>query len=128
MTVYYVCAGLIGLLAAVLTLNVARLRGKKRISLGDGGDREMQAAIRAHGNLIEFAPLCLLLIWLLGGFYSGRVVGILAAVLLVARLAHAGGILGFVPQGRFIGAVGTTLVLTAVSLMLILTKVGIAPF
>lgn len=128
MNVFYVCAGLIGLLAALLTLNVARLRGKKRISLGDGGDREMQAAIRAHGNLIEFAPLCLLLIWLLGGFYSGRVVGGLAAILLVARLAHAGGILGFVPQGRFVGATGTTLVLTAVSLMLILTKLGVAPF
>ena len=88
----------------------------------------MQAAVRAHGNLIEFAPLCLLLIWLLGGFYSGRVVGILAAILLVARLAHAGGMLGFVPQGRFIGATGTTLVLTAVSLLLILTQLGVAPF
>ena len=51
-----------------------------------------------------------------------------AAILLVARLAHAGGMLGFVPQGRFIGATGTTLVLTAVSLLLILTQLGVAPF
>jgi len=128
MTVFYVCAGLIGLLAALLTLNVGRLRGKKRIFLGDGGDAQMTAAIRAHGNLIELAPLCLLLIWLLGGYYPGRLIGILAAILLVARLCHAAGMLGYFRQGRFIGAAGTTLLLFATSIMLLMTGLRIAPF
>ncbi|MBV8392489.1 MAG: MAPEG family protein, partial [Alphaproteobacteria bacterium] len=57
MTVFFICAGLIGLLAALLTLHVGRMRGRKKIFFGDGGDSEMNAAVRAHGNLIELAPL-----------------------------------------------------------------------
>jgi len=38
MIVFFICAGLIGLLAAILTINVGRLRNKKKIFLGDGGD------------------------------------------------------------------------------------------
>ena len=44
MPVFYVCAGLLGLLAVALALNVGLMRGRKRINLGDGGDAEMQAA------------------------------------------------------------------------------------
>ncbi|HYX04814.1 MAG TPA: MAPEG family protein, partial [Reyranella sp.] len=70
MPVFFVCAGLLGLLAVVLTINVGRLRGQKKINLGDGGDPEMLAAIRAHANLIELAPLCLLLIYMASDFYG----------------------------------------------------------
>lgn len=115
MAVFFVCAGLLGALAALLTLNVGRLRGKKRIFLGDGGDPEMTAAIRAHGNLIELAPLCLLLIWLLSDFYGNRTIAVLSVLLLVARLFHAAGMLGYLRRGRFIGAAGTTLLLFVVS-------------
>ena len=59
MPVFFVCAGLIGLLVVALTMHVGRLRGRKKIFLGDGGDPEMLAAIRAHANLVEFAPICL---------------------------------------------------------------------
>ncbi len=52
MSVFFVCAGLLGLLGVALTLKVGRLRGQKRINLGDGGDPEMLAAIRAHGNFM----------------------------------------------------------------------------
>jgi uncharacterized membrane protein YecN with MAPEG domain len=119
MTVFLICAGILGLLAAVLALNVARMRGKKRIFLGDGGDKEMTAAVRAHGNLIEFAPLCLLLIYLLHGPYGDRIMTILAAFLVIGRLAHAGGMLGHIPSGRTIGAVVTVVVLAIASVMLI---------
>ena len=37
MTVFFVCAGILGLLTVVLGMKVARLRGSKRVSLGDGG-------------------------------------------------------------------------------------------
>jgi uncharacterized membrane protein YecN with MAPEG domain len=118
MPVFFVCAGLLGLLVALLTFNVGRLRGKKRIDLGDGGDPEMLAAIRAHANLIEFAPLCLLLIYMASDFYGFWTTAILSIVLLVARLLHAGGMLSLVPRGRFLGASGTTLVLIVVSVLL----------
>ena len=119
MPVFFVCAGLLGLLAAVLTINVGRLRGQKKINLGDGGDPEMLAAIRAHANLIELAPLCLLLIYMASDFYGFWTTAILSIVLLVARVLHAGGMLGVIPQGRFLGASGTTLVLVAVSALLV---------
>jgi uncharacterized protein len=128
MPVFYVCAGLIGLLAAILMLNVVRLRGKKRINLGDGGDPEMVAAIRAHANLIEFAPLCLLLIYVASDFYGFRLVAGLSVVLVVARALHAGGMLGLIPQGRFLGAVGTTLVLMVASILVIIAGFGLKQY
>ena len=48
MPVFFVCAGLLGLLAAVLTANVGLMRGRKKIYLGDGGDKELETAIRAR--------------------------------------------------------------------------------
>jgi uncharacterized membrane protein YecN with MAPEG domain len=123
MAVFLVCAGLLGLLAAALTIQVGRVRTRKKIFLGDGGDPEMIAAIRAHGNLIELTPLILLLIWLLHGPYGNRIIAVLAVILLIARLLHAGGMLGYVKFGRVIGAVTTTLVLTIASVMLVISGI-----
>jgi uncharacterized membrane protein YecN with MAPEG domain len=121
MPVFFVCAGLLGLLVVLLTVNVGRMRGTKKINLGDGGDPEMMAAIRAHANLIEFAPLCLLLIYMASDFYGFWTTAALSALFLLARVLHAGGMLGVIPQGRFLGATGTTLVLAATSIMLVIT-------
>jgi len=120
MPVFFVCAGLLGLLAAVLTVNVSRVRGQKKINLGDGGDPEMLAAIRAHANFIELVPLCLLLIYMASDFYGFWTTAVLSIVLLVARVLHAGGMLGVIPQGRFLGASGTTLVLAVVAILLVI--------
>ena len=125
MPVFFVCAGLLGLLAVALTIKIGLLRGRKRINLGDGGDAEMQAAVRAHGNLIEFAPLTLLIIYMASDFYGFRIVAGLSVVLLVARVLHAGGMVGLIPQGRFLGALGTTLVLAVTSVMVVLVGVGL---
>ena len=121
MPVFFVCAGLLGLLVVVLTVNVGILRGRKKINLGDGGDPEMIAAIRAHANLIEFAPLCLLLIYVASDFYGFWTTAALSALFLLARVLHAGGMLGVIPQGRFLGATGTTLVLAVTSIMIVIT-------
>jgi uncharacterized membrane protein YecN with MAPEG domain len=119
MPVFFVCAGLLGLLAALLSYNVGRVRGRKKIGLGDGGDAEMLAAIRAHANLIEYAPLALLLIYLAADFHGFWPTAILSVVLLVARVLHAAGMLGFAAHGRFLGTAGSMLVLIAASIMLI---------
>ena len=121
MPVFFVCAGLLGLLVVVLTANVGIMRGRKKINLGDGGDPEMIAAIRAHANLIEFAPLCLLLIYVASDFYGFWTTAALSALFLLARVLHAGGMLGVIPQGRFLGATGTTVVLAVTSIMLVIT-------
>ncbi|WP_421995976.1 MAPEG family protein [Reyranella sp.] len=121
MPVFYVCAGLLGLLAVALTLGVARLRGAKKIFLGDGGDPEMLAAIRAHANFMEFVPLCLLLIYAASEFFGFWTVAVLSLALLLARVLHAGGMLGFVPRGRMLGAVVTTLILGVASVLLVIS-------
>ena len=120
MAVFFICAGLLGVLAAVLTLQVGRMRGRKKIFLGDGGDPQMAAAIRAHGNLLELAPLALLLLFMMHGPMGHRLADILAIVLVVARFLHAGGMLGFVPYGRPTGAIATTTVVGVAGVSLIL--------
>ena len=128
MPVFYVCAGLIGLLAVALTVNVGLMRGRKRINLGDGGDAEMQAAVRAHGNLMEFAPLTLLTIYMASDFYGFRTVAALSVVLLVARIFHAGGMLGLIPKGRMLGTLATVLVLGVSAILLAIAGFGLKQY
>ena len=128
MPVFFVCAGLLGLLAVSLTISVCRLRMQKKIYLGDGGDPEMLAAIRAHGNFMEFVPLCLLLIYVVSDFYTFWYVAVLSLVLLLSRVLHAGGLLGFIPLGRTLGASGTTLILAITSAMLIISGINLKQY
>ena len=128
MPVFFVCAGLLGLLAVSLTLSVARLRGKKKIFLGDGGDPEMLTAIRAHANFMEFVPLCLLLIYMVSDFHGFWAVAILSLALLLARVLHAGGMLGFIPMGRFLGASVTTILLLAASIMMVIAGIDLKQY
>ena len=117
MPVFFVCAGLLGLLAVSLTVSVGRLRMQKKIYLGDGGDPDMLSAIRAHGNFMEYVPLCLALIYFASDYYGYWPVAIASLVLLISRVLHAGGLLGFIPLGRTIGAAGTTIILAVASAM-----------
>jgi uncharacterized membrane protein YecN with MAPEG domain len=128
MPVFFVCAGLLGLLAVSLTVSVGRLRTQKKIYLGDGGDPAMLAAIRAHGNFMEYVPLCLLLIYIVSDFYSFWYVAVLSLVLLLSRVLHAGGLLGFIPLGRTLGAGGTTLILAVTSAMLIMSGINLKQY
>jgi uncharacterized membrane protein YecN with MAPEG domain len=128
MPVFFVCAGLLGLLAVSLTVSVGRMRMQKKIYLGDGGDPEMLAAIRAHGNFMEFVPLCLLLIYVVSDFYTFWYVAVLSLALLLSRVLHAGGLLGFIPLGRTLGASGTTLILAITSVMLIISGINLKQY
>jgi uncharacterized membrane protein YecN with MAPEG domain len=83
---------LAGLLAVSLTISVGRLRMQKKIYLGDGGDPEMLSAIRAHGNFMEYVPLCLALIYFASDYYGYWPVAIASLVLLISRVLHAGGL------------------------------------
>ncbi|MGQ3297193.1 MAPEG family protein [Reyranella sp.] len=128
MPVFFVCAGLLGLLAVALTVKVGLMRGRKKISLGDGGDAEMQAAVRAHGNLMELAPITLLMIYMAGDFYGFSTVAALSVVLLVARVLHAGGMLGLIPRGRLLGTLGSTAILGLSSILLAIAGLGLKQY
>lgn len=62
------------LLIAIFSANVSRLRGKTKIFLGDGGNKELEQAIRAHLNFIEhYVPFALVMVFymfLSSGIYA----------------------------------------------------------
>jgi uncharacterized membrane protein YecN with MAPEG domain len=75
-----------------LSLNVIRFRLSKKVSLGDGDDRDLRVAIRMHGNFAEYIPIALILLWCVEQFtYNSGLVLILGSILFVARLAHVVG-------------------------------------
>ncbi|MEM1402251.1 MAG: MAPEG family protein [Pseudomonadota bacterium] len=82
-------AAIFALLHVIFTMRVGGYRFKSGISLGDGGDKELLARIRAHGNYIEQVPIALLLLLLneLNGL-SDTFLLVLGSVLLAARLTH----------------------------------------
>jgi uncharacterized membrane protein YecN with MAPEG domain len=86
-------AGLCALLVLVLATRVAHWRLTHKIGLGDGGDRELLKRVRAHGNAVEYLPLCLIL---LGGMelngYPSRLIHGFGIALLFSRVAHAWGV------------------------------------
>jgi len=61
MPVTAIYAAIIAVLAVALAARIVPLRRSRRVGLGDGGDRELTRAIRMHANLVEHAPLALIL-------------------------------------------------------------------
>ncbi|MDX1803625.1 MAG: MAPEG family protein [Alcanivorax sp.] len=118
-----VYAALCGLLVVTLAANVVRFRLKNKVSMGDGGHRELSRAIRAHGNAVEYIPLALLLMALLESNGAGHAWLHGYGILLVAgRLAHGFGML--VPASsanppRQLGIVASWLVIIVASLQLL---------
>lgn len=116
-------AALSGFLIIALAANVVRLRLGKKVSLGDGGHKDVNRAIRAHGNTIEYLPLALLLMALLeingGGSTALHAYGIL---LVGGRLLYSFGML--VPRSsanlaRQLGVVSSWLVILGTGIQLL---------
>lgn len=100
-----------------MTFRVIQLRMAGRVSIGDGANPMLAAAVRGHGNLAEYAPLALILIGLLeaAGATRGPLTA-LAATFVVARILHAiafGKPAGPPTATRTLGMVGTLGTLTA---------------
>ena len=87
---------ILALLYAVLGFQVSRLRRGNRVLFGDGDNRELRSAIRAHANFAEYVPIIVLMVALLemSGTPALRV-HLLMGTLLVARLLH--------PLGMYVG-------------------------
>ncbi|MCH8543043.1 MAG: MAPEG family protein [Alcanivorax sp.] len=84
--------GLFLLLMTVLAANVVRQRLGGKVSLGDGGNRTLTQAIRAHGNATEYVPLVLigLAVLELTGT-SGAALHLYGGLFFLGRLLHAAG-------------------------------------
>jgi uncharacterized membrane protein YecN with MAPEG domain len=96
-----------------LAYRVGQVRHRHKVSVGDGGNAEVTARMRAHANFAEYAPIILILLALLelaqGSQWRFWLYG---AAFVVARIAHGVGMDTWKP-GRAIGIVLTQLVTLA---------------
>jgi uncharacterized protein len=117
-------AALIGLWAVALSNYVSTYRGKYKILHGDGGNPEMAAIIRRHGNLTEYVPLALILLGLAeANGMPSTWMHVLGVMLVVSRLVHPFGVSVSNPGNRLriVGAVGTHIVTTVAAIYILWT-------
>ena len=90
MPVTVVTASALVLLLSALSVNVSRLRLRYRISFSNGPHKDLEAAVRAHGNTLEQVPVFVLLV-LLTEWQSAPApwLGAVALAFVVARLLYA---------------------------------------
>lgn len=97
-------AALAALLVVGLARNVIRLRRQYQVALGDGGNEDLLAAIRAHANAVEYLPIGLLLL-LIFELNRGPIwlLHILGSLFIIGRLIHAYGVSKAIIRYRIIG-------------------------
>ena len=121
---YYtaIYTAVLGLLAALLTVNVIVNRVRAKVDFADGGVAALGQAIRAHANFAEHTPIALLLIGMVEAFgYPALAVNGLATVFLLGRLLSAFGLNTTLKQsfGRQSGASLTVLVTAILAALII---------
>ena len=115
-------AAILGLIFVSLSFHVANTRRMTRITLGHGGNPQLERRIRVQGNFAEYVPMALILMTFieLQSWPSALVHG-LCLVLLLARLVHAYGVSQEPEDIRLRAAsiVSTFLVIAVASLLLL---------
>ena len=107
----------------MLRVGASRFGAKIPIPIGDGGNADLERAIRVHGNLIENLPIFLILLGLLEISGVDRMtISILGLAFFIIRLCHAIGMSSkkTAPHPlRAVGAFGTVLCILATAGMLL---------
>ena len=126
MTITLITAGILGFLLLVLSLRVSLVRRAAHISIGDGGNQQLELRRRAQANLAEYLPFTLFLLFLAEQAWGRKwYVVALAAAFVIARMLHAIGMRSATPTApRFLGAAATYAILAILS-FLVLAK-GVA--
>lgn len=85
--------GFFGIMLVILSWRVTKLRLKYEGKMSETGHSEMTAAVRAQGNLVEYIPMALLLMWMLEEMhFSPWMLHGLGILLVAARLLHIHGL------------------------------------
>jgi len=122
-------ASLSALLIVRLSLSVIKLRRKNRIIVGDGGNEELQLAIRTHANALEYIPITLLLLLTLELNGAPKIlIHLLGATLIIGRIFHAVGLPAKNLKRRVLGMQITIYLLIALAILNILFLVFAEPF
>ncbi|WP_298452124.1 MAPEG family protein [uncultured Marinobacter sp.] len=118
-----VFAAVLGILMLVLSAYVVKFRVKYKKVMGVTDNPDFQAAVRAHGNLVEYAPIGLIMLGIaeLNGVASGLIYWT-GMSLVVGRLLHAWGMInghGGEHKARALGMVLTWLAMLAAAILLL---------
>lgn len=118
-----VFAAVLGLLLVVLSLLVSRFRLKYRKGMGVTDDRDFEAAVRAQANLVEYAPMGLIMLAIaeLNGVASGLIYWT-GMAFVVGRILHAFGMIngrGGPHMARLTGALLTWLGIVVMAVLLL---------
>lgn len=119
-------AAILSVLILFFAYRIVRLRRKHRVDVGAGESKDLEVAIRVHGNAIEYIPISLILLacyelnngvfWVCHGF---------GAALLLGRLLHfqGFGLHRGISFGRFYGTALTWIVIIGLATLNILPSV-----
>ena len=108
-----------------LAMRISPLRQAHGISVGDGGNELLARRMRAQLNFVENTPWVLALvagIELAGR--GGRVLPVVAAVYVLARVAHPFGMDGKVRSARTVGTLLTTTIQIALAIWAVTIAAG----
>ncbi|NIJ31556.1 hypothetical protein FHT00_003536 [Sphingomonas insulae] len=121
-------AAALGAINLWLALRIVRMRLKDDVLIGDGGDDLLSGRMRAHANLVEYAPFVLVLLALIElARGSGAALGLTALIFVIGRIAHPMGMdLRRSNLPRAGGAILTWLVLAFLVGWAALIAVGVA--
>jgi len=80
----------LALIFVVLSVRTLLLRHKLQVAIGDGNDKRLAKAARAHANFAEYVPIALLLIYFLEvAGAAGAWIHVSCIALLIGRSVHA---------------------------------------
>ncbi|MGL4313924.1 MAG: MAPEG family protein [Sphingomonas sp.] len=109
-------AGAAAIINFWIALRVGRMRGAAKVSIGDGGNPQLIARMRAHANFIEYTPVVLILIALIEfSVGSALWLSIASGLFLLGRVAHPLGMDGL-PRARQFGTITAMLALIGLGL------------
>lgn len=102
----------LALLALVIAFRVSLARLRHKVSVGDGGNPEVAARMRAHANFIEYVPLILILMGMIEFVKASKLILLVCGILLVIfRIMHAIGMERPAPNVFRAGGAGGTMLL-----------------
>ncbi len=86
-------AALLALIFIALTIRVIKVRRLQKISIGDGGNIELQRAIASQSNFCQSAPIFLILFIISEiGETNTAILNICGTLFILGRIFHAYGI------------------------------------
>lgn len=119
-------AAILAVIFVGLSVRVIKHRFTTKAILGDGGNANLNVAIRAHGNFTEYVPFALILMAGVEGLgYSSTTVHILGIALVIARVGHVFGLSGknAAGAGRPVGVIATLLILVVSAVMILVRTI-----